>query len=95
VFFTIIPETGCPEGYSGGVEGPDWWGNDRVRAEENFGSLDMFQKFFLPDICLTENRKQGTGCNLGMIGNGNEPPAFRMQEMNMAAGLAYRFKTKN
>ena len=29
-----------------------------------------------------------------MVGNRDEPPAFGMQEMNMAAGLPYRFKTK-
>jgi hypothetical protein len=30
-----------------------------------------------------------------MVGDRDEPPAFGMQEMNMAAGLSYLFKTKN
>jgi hypothetical protein len=30
-----------------------------------------------------------------MAGDRNESPGFRMQEMNMAAGLAYGFETKN
>jgi hypothetical protein len=30
-----------------------------------------------------------------MVGDCDEPPAPGMQEMNMAAGLPYRCKTKN
>ena len=30
-----------------------------------------------------------------MVGNRNKPPGFGMQEMDMAAGLPYRFETKN
>jgi len=30
-----------------------------------------------------------------MVGDRDESPGFRMQEMNMATGLAYRLKTKN
>ena len=33
--------------------------------------------------------------DLGMVRNGDESPGFRMQEMNMAAGLTYRFETKS
>ena len=54
----------------------------------------MLQKIFLVDICLLENREQRTGGNLRMVGNGDESPCFRMQEMDMATGLPYRFKPK-
>jgi hypothetical protein len=54
----------------------------------------VFQEFFLIDIILLENRDQCTGGNFGMVGNGDESPCFRMQEMDMAAGLAYWFETK-
>ena len=30
-----------------------------------------------------------------MVGDRDESPGFRMQEMNMAAGLAYRVENKN
>jgi len=30
-----------------------------------------------------------------MVGNGDESPCLWMQEMDMAAGLPYRFETKN
>jgi hypothetical protein len=33
--------------------------------------------------------------NLGMVRDRHEPPGFRMQEMDMTAGLPYRFETKN
>lgn len=55
----------------------------------------MLQKIFLFNICLPENRDQCTCGDLRMVGNRNESPGFRMQEMNMTAGLAYRFETKN
>jgi hypothetical protein len=55
----------------------------------------MLQEFFLFDISLFENREQCTCGNLRMVGNRDKPPGFRMQEMNMAAGLAYRFETKS
>ncbi len=58
-------------------------------------SLHMLQEFFLFDIRLLENREQCTRRNLQMVRNRDESPGFRMQKMNMAAGLAYRFETKN
>jgi hypothetical protein len=30
-----------------------------------------------------------------MVGNGDEPSVLRMQEMDMAAGLPYRFESKS
>ena len=54
----------------------------------------MLQEFVLPDISLLENREQCTCGNLGMVGDRDESPGFRMQEMNMAAGLTYRFEAK-
>ena len=30
-----------------------------------------------------------------MVGNGDESPCLWMQEMDMTAGLPYRFETKN
>lgn len=49
------------------------------------------KKIFLFDICLFENRDQRICGDLHMAGNRNEA---RMQEMNMAPGLVYRFETK-
>jgi len=62
---------------------------------EPLWSLYMLQEFFLPDISLLENREQCTRGNFWMVWNRDKSPGFRMQEMNMAAGLAYRFETKN
>jgi hypothetical protein len=57
-------------------------------------SLHVFQEFFFVDVCLFENGKQGACGNLRMVGNRNKPPAFRVQQMDMAAGLSYRFEPK-
>ena len=58
-------------------------------------SLHVLQELFLFDISLLENREQCTRGDLRMVGNRDKSPGFRMQEMNMAAGMAYRFETKN
>jgi hypothetical protein len=55
----------------------------------------MLQEFVLPDISLLENQEQCTCGNLGMVGDCDESPGFRMQEMDMAAGLAYRVENEN
>jgi len=58
-------------------------------------SLHMRQEFFLPYICLLENREQCACGDLRMVRNRDESPAFWMQEMYVAARLAYRFEPKN
>ena len=58
-------------------------------------SLYVLQELFLFNISLLENREQCTRGDLRMVWDRDESPGFRMQEMNMAAGLAYRFETKN
>jgi len=55
----------------------------------------MLQEFVLSDIRLLEDREQCTCGNLGKVGDRDESPGFLMQEMNMAAGLAYRVENKN
>jgi len=52
------------------------------------------EKFFPVNICLFENCKYCSGGQFRMVGNGHEPPGFRMQEMNMTAGLPDRFKSE-
>ena len=54
----------------------------------------MLQEFVLSDIRLLEDREQCTCGNLGKVGDRDESPGFLMQEMNMAAGLTYRFVAK-
>ena len=60
-----------------------------------FGHFTCFRNSFLPDISLLEIREQCTCGNLGMVEDRDESPGFRIQEMNMSAGLAYRVETKN
>jgi hypothetical protein len=57
-------------------------------------SLHVFQEFIPVDVCLFENGKQGACGNLMMVGNRDKPPAFRVQEMDMTAGLPDRFEPK-
>jgi hypothetical protein len=52
------------------------------------------EKFFLVNICLLENREHCAGGQFRVVGNRHEPPGFRMQEMDMTAGLPNRFKSK-
>ena len=52
--------------------------------------LHVPEKFFPVNVCLPEDREHGSGGQLRMVGNRDEPPCFWMQEMNMAAGLSYR-----
>jgi hypothetical protein len=55
----------------------------------------MLQEFFLVDICLLQDRQERACCDLGVIRNNNEPAAIRVKQIDMAAGLADRLKTKN
>lgn len=81
-------ETGHPPGFGGDGLGAAF----RYRKQR---SLHMLQEFFFFDIRLLENREQCTRGELWMVWDRDKSPGFRMKEMNMAAGLAYRFETKN
>ena len=86
----LLRQTGQPPGFSG-----DGWGQPGNFPAGPSQSLHVLQELFLFDICLLENREQCTRGDLRMVWNRDKSPGFRMQEMNMAAGLAYRFETKN
>jgi hypothetical protein len=66
----------------------------KYRVPVRISSLHVPEKFFPVNICLFENRKHCAGGQFRMVGNRHESPGFRMQEMNMTAGLPYRFKSK-
>jgi len=58
-------------------------------------SLHVLQEFFLLNICLFQDRQKCSCCDLGVAGNRNKTTAVGMKQMDMAAGLANRLKTKN